>query len=71
MNIICGKKMRLNHDYECLWWKDWHSCSCGFIEEQARKKAYDTRMSGCHAYGLCISGDPYDFPCKNCPKLKE
>ncbi len=28
--------MRINHDNGCLWWKDWHSCSCGYLEEQIR-----------------------------------
>jgi len=30
--------MRLKHDNVCLWWKDWHSCSCGFLEEDIRSQ---------------------------------
>jgi len=30
--------MRLRHDDVCLWWKDWHSCSCGFLEEEIRNE---------------------------------
>lgn len=30
--------MRIKHDNMCLWWKDWHSCSCGFLEEEARNQ---------------------------------
>ena len=26
--------MRDNHDDDCRWWKDWHECSCGFLEEE-------------------------------------
>lgn len=29
--------MRKQHDNGCLWWKDWHSCSCGYLEEELRK----------------------------------
>lgn len=29
--------MRIRHDDGCLWWKDWHSCSCGFMEEEIRQ----------------------------------
>jgi hypothetical protein len=28
--------MRARHDDVCLWWKDWHSCSCGYLEEEVR-----------------------------------
>ena len=40
-------------------------------EEKAwqEDKEYSTRMSECHAYGLCASGDVPDFPCYNCPHL--
>lgn len=30
--------MRTRHDDKCLWWKDWHSCSCGYLEEEVRDK---------------------------------
>ena len=30
--------MRTRHDDVCLWWKDWHSCSCGYIEEEIRNE---------------------------------
>lgn len=41
--------MRLKHDNQCLWWKDWHSCSCGYLEEEVRKeRKHDT--SSCVAY---------------------
>lgn len=30
--------MRIQHDNACLWWKDWHSCSCGFLEEEIRNE---------------------------------
>lgn len=38
-NIKNGKIMRNNHDNGCLWWKDWHSCSCGYLEEEVRQQA--------------------------------
>jgi len=28
--------VRTKHDNVCLWWKDWHSCSCGYLEEEVR-----------------------------------
>ena len=28
--------MRNRHDNSCPWWKDWHNCSCGFLEEELR-----------------------------------
>jgi hypothetical protein len=30
--------MRTQHDNVCLWWKDWHSCSCGYLEEEVRNQ---------------------------------
>lgn len=30
--------MRIQHNAGCLWWKDWHSCSCGFLEEEIRNE---------------------------------
>lgn len=30
--------MRIQHDVGCLWWKDWHSCSCGYLEEEIRNE---------------------------------
>lgn len=28
---------------------------------------YNKKISECHAYGLCATGSPYDFPCATCP----
>ncbi len=35
------------------------------------EKAYGEKLSKCHAYGLCASGDTYMFPCKTCPGKKQ
>lgn len=63
--------MRTDHDNVCMWWNDWHSCSCGYLEEEARKVAYDEKLSECHAYKLCIMGHEYPFPCKTCPQARK
>lgn len=31
--------MRARHDNVCLWWKDSHSCSCGYLEQEIRTEA--------------------------------
>ena len=28
---------------------------------------YDINLEKCHAYGLCVTGETYTFPCKLCP----
>lgn len=28
---------------------------------------YEKKITACHAYGLCASGYPYNFPCSKCP----
>lgn len=38
--------------------------------EDKEAAAYSQRLSECHAYGLCVTGDPYPFPCKICPQKK-
>lgn len=41
--------MRIKHDEVCLWWKDWHSCSCGYLEEEIRNEKKHS-VQECIAY---------------------
>ena len=39
--------MRIKHDNGCLWWKDRHSCSCGYLEEEVRNETKSLTQSCC------------------------
>lgn len=56
MNIKNGKKMRTQHDAVCLWWKDWHSCSCGYLEEEIRNERLECELVIPGTFIMCGEG---------------
>ena len=57
--LICDKEFDNSHVQR----RQYCSVGCQFSVVE-----YERRLSECHAYGLCASGQPYEFPCNNCPQ---
>lgn len=56
--------MRTKHDNQCLWWKDCHSCSCGFLEEEIRNEkiiSYSTTKENTDTLEVCLEIVPGTF----------
>jgi len=53
-NIKSGETMHLSHDENCRWWKDWHDCSCGYLEEEVTSDCLEMIP---HTFGIC--GEDY------------
>lgn len=51
--------MRNNHDRNCPWHRNFHECSCGYLEEEARRASP-------HDMAFCVYYLQDGFPCQDC-----
>lgn len=66
--------MKTRHDNVCLWWKDLHSCSCGYLEEETRaQKGQECLVIIPGTFAVCgeLYGDRRQYCSKHCLEKAE